>query len=203
MFTGLIEEVGVVKSICKKGRGFRLTVLAKKVLEGCELGDSIATNGICLTVVEKSKLFFVADVMPETAQKTTIKKWRSGTLVNLERALLVGKRVGGHEVSGHVHGALKVKGLRKDSKAILLTIECPMANDHTSNQASIAIDGASLTVARVENHAFTISLIPHTLKETHFERLKVGQWVNVEYANRPHRNEKRVLTQGFLREHGF
>lgn len=203
MFTGLIEEVGVVKCIRKKGRGFRLTVLAKKVLEGCELGDSIATNGICLTVVEKSKFYFAADVMPETVQKTTMKNWRSGTLVNLERALMVGKRLGGHEVSGHVHGALKVKGLRKDSKAILLTIECPMAKDHTSNQASVAIDGASLTVARVENHAFTISLIPHTLKETHFERLRVGQWVNVEYAYQPQKKEKTTLTQGFLRKHGF
>lgn len=203
MFTGLIEEVGMVKSICKNGRGFRLRVSAQKILEGSQLGDSISTNGICLTIVEKSKFYFVADLMPETAQKTTIKHWKSGTLVNLERALVVGKRLGGHEVSGHVHEALKVKGLKKDSNAIRLTLECPRAKELTFNQASVAIDGASLTVASVENQAFTISLIPHTLRETHFNRLKVGQWVNVEYAQEPLKKQKRALTEGFLMEHGF
>ena len=146
MFTGLIEEVGVVKSICKRGRGFRLTVSAQKILEGSQLGDSIATNGICLTLVEKSHSYFVADVMPETAQKTTIKHWKLGTLVNLERALVMGKRLGGHEVSGHVHEALKVKGLKQDSNAMRLTLKCPRAKNLTFNQASIAIDGGAASV---------------------------------------------------------
>ena len=181
LFTGIIEETGIIKDIsCGAGDG-RLSIAATRVLEGTKTGDSIAVNGICLTVTSLTEGGFTADVMPETIKRTSLSVLKRGDRVNLERAMPADGRFGGHIVSGHIDGTGRIRRCDKDGNAVLVTIEA--GEDILRlivEKGSIAIDGISLTVAAVDASSFTVSLIPHTAKETTLLNKHPGDPVNLE-----------------------
>jgi len=220
MFTGLIEEVGVVQALEKRGPGGRLSVRARKVLEGTVLGDSIAVSGACLTVVDLRADGFTVDCMPETLSHTTLGAAARGDLVNLERSLQVGGRLGGHLVLGHVDAVAEVLAVRPAGPAWEVSFSLPEAvRACVASKGSVAIDGISLTVIRVDSQSFAVGIIPHTMKETTLKAVKAGQKVNVEadvlarYVQRVMSagSEERggggrasaALTEEILREQGF
>ena len=181
IFTGIIEEVGVVKSIAINGASGCITIKAKKVLEGTQLGDSIAVNGTCLTVTSINSDGFSADVMAETVKRTSLSQVGKGDLVNLERAMILNGRFGGHIVSGHIDGTGTITKYTKEENAIWVTIKAPdEILDLIVEKGSICIDGISLTVATVSDQDFQVSIIPHTAKETTLIHKKVGSLVNLE-----------------------
>lgn len=181
IFTGIIEELGVVKSIAINGASGCITIKAKKVLEGTQLGDSIAVNGTCLTVTSINSDGFSADVMAETVKRTSLSQVGKGDLVNLERAMILNGRFGGHIVSGHIDGTGTITKYTKEENAIWVTIKAPdEILDLIVEKGSICIDGISLTVATVSNQDFQVSIIPHTAKETTLIHKKVGSLVNLE-----------------------
>ena len=177
MFTGIIEEVGRVKAIGNGG----LQVSASRVLEDVQLGDSIAVNGICLTVTEFSGSSFRADVMPETIRRTSLAELKIGSPVNLERALTLSSRLGGHMVSGHIDGVGRIVSLKDDKNAILMKIAADAGILHyIVEKGSVALDGISLTVAAVTDRDFTVSLIPHTRQVTNLGSKGEGSLINIE-----------------------
>ena len=179
MFTGIIEEMGIVKSIKSKV----ITIEANKIFEDLQLGDSVAVNGACLTVSSFSNKIFNADITSETLSRTNLGDLKSGYKVNLERALTLNRRLGGHIVSGHVDGVGIIKNISKDSEDIELVIECPaILMKYIIEKGSVAVDGISLTVAKVDNNKnnFSVAIIPHTLKETVLYYKKAGDKVNIE-----------------------
>ena len=179
IFTGIIEELGVVKSIAINGASGCITIKAKKVLEGTQLGDSIAVNGTCLTSINSDG--FSADVMAETVKRTSLSQVGKGDLVNLERAMILNGRFGGHIVSGHIDGTGTITKYTKEENAIWVTIKAPdEILDLIVEKGSICIDGISLTVATVSDQDFQVSIIPHTAKETTLIHKKVGSLVNLE-----------------------
>lgn len=194
MFTGIIEETGTVKNVSRSGGAFRLTVKCSKVLgkqagrEGFDVpevptavGDSIAVNGICLTVTDLTDDTFTADVMPETLSRTSLSDAKPGARVDLERAMPAYGRFGGHIVSGHIDGTGKITDIRKDGNAVWYTISA--GSDIMSlivEKGSIAIDGISLTVAKVSGSSFSVSIIPHTIEETILPDKRTGSIVNLE-----------------------
>lgn len=181
IFTGIIEELGVVKSIAINGASGCITIKAKKVLEGTQLGDSIAVNGTCLTVTSINSDGFSADVMAETVKRTSLSQVGKGDLVNLERAMILNGRFGGHIVSGHIDGTGTITKYTKEENAIWVTIKAPdEILDLIVEKGSIYIDGISLTVATVSDQDFQVSIIPHTAKETTLIHKKVGSLVNLE-----------------------
>lgn len=181
MFTGIIEEVGHVKSLHRGAKSFTLEVEAEKVLEGTLVGDSIATNGVCLTVTSLTGHGFTADVMPETVSRTALGELVSGSPVNLERALSLQTRLGGHIVSGHIDGTGRIADRRQDDTALWLTIECDSKLlRYIIEKGSVTLQGVSLTVARVDARSFAVSLIPHTQAATTLHQAKVGNLVNIE-----------------------
>ena len=181
MFTGIIEEVGHVKSLHRGAKSFTLEVEATKVLEGTLVGDSIATNGVCLTVTSLTGHGFTADVMPETVSRTALGELVSGSPVNLERALSLQTRLGGHIVSGHIDGTGRIADRRQDDTALWLTIECDSKLlRYIIEKGSVTLQGVSLTVARVDARSFAVSLIPHTQAATTLHQAKVGDLVNIE-----------------------
>ena len=181
IFTGIIEELGVVKSIAINGASGCITIKAKKVLEGTQLGDSIAANGTCLTVTSINSDGFSADVMAETVKRTSLSQVGKGDLVNLERAMILNGRFGGHIVSGHIDGTGTITKYTKEENAIWVTIKAPdEILDLIVEKGSICIDGISLTVATVSDQDFQVSIIPHTAKETTLIHKKVGSLVNLE-----------------------
>lgn len=181
MFTGIIEEVGKVKSLRRGAKSFVLEVEAETVLEGTQVGDSIATNGVCLTVTNLTGRGFTADVMPETVNRTALGQLVPGASVNLERALSLQTRLGGHIVSGHIDGTGRISNRRQDDNALWLTIECDSKLlRYVIEKGSITIQGVSLTVARVDERSFSVSLIPHTQSATTLHQAKVGDLVNLE-----------------------
>jgi riboflavin synthase len=181
IFTGIIEELGVVKSIAINGTSGCITIKAKKVLEGTQLGDSIAVNGTCLTVTSINSDGFSADVMAETVKRTSLSQVGKGDLVNLERAMILNGRFGGHIVSGHIDGTGTITKYTKEENAIWVTIKAPdEILDLIVEKGSICIDGISLTVATVSDQDFQVSIIPHTAKETTLIHKKVGSLVNLE-----------------------
>lgn len=181
MFTGIIEEFGTVGAMDRRSDSIRLTIEAKKVLEGTQLGDSIAVNGICLTVTSLGPSYFTADVMHETMRRTGLADVRNGSQVNLERALQVGSRLGGHIVSGHIDGVGRIISITTDGIAKVIRIGIPdtMA-PFIVEKGSIAIDGISLTVAAVTPDSFTVSIIPHTMANTTLLTKREGSIVNLE-----------------------
>lgn len=211
MFTGIVEEIGKVRSLRRGERSFTLEIGAVKVLDGTQVGDSIAVNGVCLTVVRMGDSWFAADVMPETVERTTLRELHSGSRVNLERALAFNGRLGGHLVAGHVEAAGRIAARREDDTALWLTVETePELMRYVVEKGSIAIDGVSLTVARVGDRWFSVSLIPHTQGVTTLHERRVGDRVNLEsdllvkYVEKlmaPSR--KGGLSVDFLRENGF
>ena len=181
MFTGIIEEIGTVVTMTRGARSFSLEVRAQKVLEDTKIGDSISTNGVCLTVTELSENSFKADVMPETVSRTALQELTAGSLVNLERALSLQTRLGGHIVTGHIDGTGRISQRRNDDNALWISIECaPSLLRHIVEKGSITIQGVSLTVARVDESSFAVSLIPHTQSVTTLHNLRIGSLVNLE-----------------------
>lgn len=176
MFTGLTEEIGIIIST-----GSNMKIGAKTVIEGIKIGDSIAVNGICLTVTDFSENTFTVDVMPETISKTSLNVIKKGVSVNLERAVKPSQRLGGHIVSGHIDGTGKIVSCIKSSNAIWLEIEADKSLlRHIAPKGSITIDGVSLTVVESKTNSFTVSLIPHTSNVTTLTTHKIGDIVNLE-----------------------
>ena len=181
MFTGICEECGSIRQITDTGGGRRLTIKAAVVLDGSKVGDSIAVDGICLTATSLGKDFFTADVSEETLRYTVLGQKRPGDTVNLERALRVGDRLGGHIVAGHVDGTGKVKRIERDGDSYLYTFTADKNNMHfIIKKGSITVNGISLTVAELTDDDFSIEVIPHTLSVTNIGKLKPGDTVNLE-----------------------
>lgn len=181
MFTGIVEELGTVQNIRKGRASAVLTIAAEKVLEDAHVGDSIAVNGICLTVTSLQGGTFTADVMHETLDRTAFSRLSPGSRVNLERAMAADGRFGGHIVSGHVDGVGTIKEIRRDDNAVWYTFRAePQVLRTIVEKGSITVDGISLTVARVSETDFSISAIPHTVAQTVLQDRKKGDPVNLE-----------------------
>ena len=203
MFTGIIEEVGRLKSL----DGGRIEIFCEKVLEDVKIGDSINTNGICLTVVDFGENFFAADVMPETFRKTSL----ADKNFNLERALKIGERFGGHIVSGHIDGVGKILSIRAEGNALLIDVAAEnFLLKQIAPKGSVALDGISLTVVDADSENFSVSMIPHTRAVTNFKDKRVGSFVNIETDVLAKYVERLVnfkaapdVTKNFLEENGF
>jgi riboflavin synthase len=182
MFTGIIEALGVLKKIERHGQDIRLTVASGKLdLSDVKLGDSIATNGVCLTVVECLKDGYVADVSAETVALTGFDYYKVGQQVNLEKALMATTRLGGHMVSGHVDGMAQITQRQQRGKAIEFWLSAPSdLARYIAHKGSVTIDGVSLTTNEVDGHTFRLTVVPHTATETTLLALKVGDKVNLE-----------------------
>lgn len=217
MFTGLVEEVGRLRARENFHGGARLVISAERVLEDVEIGDSIAVNGVCLTVTGVAAGSFSAGVAPETLRKSNLGALAPGDSLNLERALSLGGRLGGHLVSGHVDATGTLVRRYTEGNAIMMLFEIPAGlSRYLVPKGSIAIDGVSLTIAELNGGRVTVSLIPHSASRTTLGGKKTGDRVNVEvdligkyvekmlepYPGRDEENKKR-LTANFLREHGF
>lgn len=212
MFTGLVEELGKVTAVQKGAASLRLTIAAQKVLEDIKLGDSIAVNGACLTVVQYTDNQFTADIMPETVDKTAFRLLKIGDSVNLERTLQIGARLGGHIVSGHIDGVGTIRAKERNDNAVLVRIQTSEGiMRYVVKKGSIAIDGISLTIADLGPDWFTVSIIPHTLNETTLGIKTPGLLVNLETDIIGKYIEKLVggqadskpLTMDVLRKYGF
>ncbi|RBW70360.1 riboflavin synthase [Bacillus taeanensis] len=216
MFTGIIEEIGTIKRMNQSGDAIVMTIGASHVLEDVSLGDSIAVNGVCLTVTSFKKDVFTVDVMPETVHHTSLKLLKVGSNVNLERAMAANGRFGGHFVSGHVDGIGTIKSKKAVDNAVYYHIEVSEELLHyIVLKGSVTVDGTSLTVFGVDRDHFTISLIPHTLSETILGEKGSGDIVNIEcdmlgkyieqfISKRFHTSSKKSsLTESFLEEHGY
>ena len=203
MFTGIIEEVGRLKSL----DGGRIEISCTKILSDMKIGDSVAVNGICLTVVDFGENFFAADVMPETFRKTSL----ADKNFNLERALKLGDRFGGHIVSGHIDGVGKILSIRPEGNALLIDIAAEnFLLRQIAPKGSVALDGISLTVVDAGAESFSVSMIPHTREVTNFRFKRVGSPVNIEtdvlakYVDRLLNFKTSAdLKKDFLMEHGF
>lgn len=217
MFTGIVEEIGKIRHVISGSVSGEIQIGASKVLEGTKVGDSIAVNGVCLTVTRLNRDGFCADVMPETLRRTNLGKLNSGDSVNLERAMAADGRFGGHIVSGHIDGVGYIHEKRPEGNAVWVKIGAPTEIlDLIVEKGSIAIDGISLTVATVSDRDFQVSVIPHTGEETILLKKEVGEAVNLEndivgkYIQKfqkqlnakPEKQESRI-TMEFLAEHGF
>lgn len=216
MFTGIIEEVGTVRRVLSGGTAGEISIRAATVLEGTNIGDSIAVNGVCLTVTGMTGDGFTADVMPETLRRTNLGRLNSDSRVNLERAMAAGGRFGGHIVSGHIDGVGTIRSMRREENAVWVTIAAPT---HILRliveKGSIAIDGVSLTVAEVTSETFSVSIIPHTGAQTILLSKRPGEQVNLEndvvgkYVQRllePYQTETPKsggITEEFLMQYGF
>ena len=211
MFTGIIEEVGRIRHIQTGTASCVLTVAASKILTDVHIGDSIAVNGTCLTVCRFNAESFSADVMPETMRRTNLGSLTPGSEVNLERAMAANGRFGGHIVSGHIDGTGQVKFLKREDNAVWVQIMArPELLRYVVEKGSIAIDGISLTVAKVTKQDFSVSVIPHTGEETTLLHRKPGDIVNLEcdilakYAEKLlGKDDASGITPHFLAEHGF
>ena len=212
MFTGIIEDQGKVTAIQKDVNSMQLTIVTPKIVSDAHLGDSIAVNGVCLTVTHLNNDEMTVDVMPETVKATTIHKLKLGDFVNLERAMSANGRFGGHFVSGHVDGVGTIKSKRPVSNAVYIEVE--MAKELLANcipKGSITIDGTSLTLFKVSDSSVTVSIIPHTYDETILGRKGVGETVNIEtdlfgkyvlhHLKKTEQNSN--ITVDFLKQNGF
>ncbi len=181
MFTGLVETVGRVRSIKRGAASSVLSIEAPAIMQDVRIGDSIATNGVCLTATHVDDAGFCADVMHETLQRSSLGALSAGSAVNLERAMSANGRFGGHIVSGHIDGTGRIASTRRDDVAVWYDIEASEAiTRYVVEKGSIAIDGVSLTVARVSENGFSISMIPHTADVTALGRKRAGDIVNLE-----------------------
>lgn len=217
MFTGIIEAVGQLQKIENRQGDLRLTVESGKLdLSDVQLGDSIATNGVCLTVVELTGSGYVADVSLETLEHSTLGELSVGTALNLEKALTPSTRLGGHLVSGHVDAVGKVLSIEPAGRSSVYWIEAPKSiARYIAHKGSITVDGVSLTVNKVDGCRFALNIVPHTQQETIIQSYGPGTAVNLEvdvlarYLERlmdpslKDETESSSLTMGFLAEHGF
>ena len=220
MFTGIIQSVGKIESLQRNNNDVKLTLdIGKLPIQELALGDSVAVNGVCLTVVEKTQQGFVADVSGETLACTTAGNWKQGDSVNLELALTPTTRMGGHLVSGHVDGVGEVVNRWSDGKSERFVIRAPeQLAKYIAAKGSICVDGISLTVNKVDGTDFELNIVPHTLKETTMGNYGSGSKVNLEvdliarYLERLLMGDRAAhsssanssdITQAFLKEHGF
>ncbi len=213
MFTGIIEEVGTVLSVNRNGSSSFIQIKADKVLEDVHLGDSIAVNGVCLTVTKFEKGIFQADVMNETLKRSSLGSLKNGSPVNLERAMSAEGRFGGHIVSGHIDGTGIIKDIKNDGIAVWYTVSADSdIMRYIVEKGSIAIDGISLTVAKVTDTDFSVSIIPHTAEQTILSTKKTGDIVNlendiiakyIEKLIRPAETRKSSVTLDLLAKNGF
>lgn len=212
MFTGIIEETGKVKSLTPKMNGAEIIVTCSKVLEDVKIGDSIAINGVCQTVVNSSLTEFSAEISDETLGVTTLGSLKSGDVVNLERALTLSSRLGGHIVSGHVDCKGKFINIDKLSEFYNLKFEIPEEQEkYVVYKGSITINGISLTVADIEQNVVKVAIIPHTFNNTNLKDLRIGQEVNIEtdilgkYVEKilSAKDNKKGISMDFLQENGF
>jgi riboflavin synthase len=181
MFTGIVEEMGVIKRLEKSGVGTTLTILASTVMEDIEVGASISVNGACLTVVSVGEREFAVEVSPETLAVTTLGQLAAGTPVNLERAMKLNERIGGHLVAGHVDGVGSIRNRTPEGNAIVLTIEAPKEIlRYCVHKGSITLDGISMTINEIGDRTFSVAVIPHTAKATTLGLKKPGETVNLE-----------------------
>ncbi|MDK8179427.1 riboflavin synthase [Paenibacillus sp. UMB4589-SE434] len=182
MFTGLIEEIGMMQSVTKRGEAMVLRIKASKVLAGIGLGDSIAVNGVCLTATSFDNSSFCVDVMPQTFRHTNLKDLSPGQPVNLERAMAANGRFGGHIVQGHVDGVAVITRRTPDANAIVFDFRTEESDleRYLIPKGSITIDGISLTLVRANEDGFAVSIIPHTLAQTALEKKQPGDTVNIE-----------------------
>ncbi len=206
MFTGIVEEVGVVQSIQRD----RLVTRAHQVLEGTRIGDSIAVNGVCLTVIAMDGSSFAVNIMPETLRRTNLGAMRAGSPVNLERALKAGDRMGGHFVQGHIDATGQLVSFTPLEKAILAKYSAPShLMDFIVPQGFIGVDGVSLTVVEVDDSSFTVSLVELTQKTTNLVTRRPGDAINLEvdilakYIEKSLKAHRPGITPEFLFEHGF
>lgn len=208
MFTGIIEEVGKLKNF----DGGRIEVNCEKVLSDVSIGDSIDVNGICLTVTNFGKDFFTADVMPETVRRTSLGEVAAGGALNLERAMKVDDRFGGHIVSGHIDDVGKILTIRIEGNAVFIDVTAPPnILRQIAEKGSVALDGISLTVVDATSEKFCVSMIPHTLSVTNFKFKHVGSLVNIEtdilakYIDRllHFKQTPSELTREILAQNGF
>lgn len=216
MFTGIIEEIGTINAVQKGAKSVRLTIKADVIFDDMKLGDSIAVNGVCVTVTDFNPNTFSADVMNETLSRSGLGQLSVGSRVNLERAMQASGRFGGHIVSGHIDGTGEIIRKERDDNAVWLTVTAPKElMNYIVEKGSVTIDGVSLTVARSAEQYFAVSIIPHTGKATILLDKKPGDTVNVEidiigkYIERflsaqPANNmNKSKITYEFLANAGF
>ena len=211
MFTGIIEEIGTITQIERGARSVRVGIAGSVIFSDLKLGDSVAVNGVCLTASEIKGERFTADVMPETLDRTALGALRSGSRVNLERAMAANGRFGGHMVSGHIDGTGKIVSQRRDDNAVWVRISAGSEIlRYVIPKGSIAIDGISLTVAEVDAGGFSVSIIPHTADETTLLSKRPGDFVNLEcdlvgkYVEKLLQpQETSRISTAFLAEHGF
>ena len=210
MFTGIVEEMGTVRRLNQSPNRCELELSASKVLEGTQIGDSIAVNGVCLTVIRLGEEHFTADVMPETLRRSNLGQLKPGSRVNLERAMAANGRFGGHIVAGHIDGTGKIRSMQPEGNAVLVTISAtPELLRYVVEKGSIAIDGISLTVAKVSHTDFTVSLIPHTGEETTLLKHRPGEIVNLEtdiigkYVEKLMQPKSNGVTMELLQQNGF
>ncbi|SER46395.1 riboflavin synthase [Salipaludibacillus aurantiacus] len=217
MFTGIIEEKGTIRKIQKNGDAIVMAIQADRILSDIHLGDSIAVNGVCLTVTTFNSQTFSVDLMPETVRNTSLRDLNVNSQVNLERAMSAEGRFGGHFVSGHVDGIGTIKAKRPEHNAVYYDIEIPKElRKYMMMKGSVSVDGTSLTIFGLTSDTFTISIIPHTIQETIIGEKGAGDIVNIEcdmlakyleelitnrFASDDHSSEK--ITGSFLKEHGF
>jgi len=218
VFTGIIESLGCIERVESRGKDLVLSIHSGKLdLSDVHLGDSIAVNGVCLTVTSLADIGFTADVSAESLANTHIKHYSAGTNVNLEKALTLATRLGGHMVSGHVDGVGTVIEKSNDGRSIRFDIECPPSlGKYIANKGSITIDGVSLTVTGCTKNSFSLNIVPHTVAETTIQAYQKGQAVHVEVDLIARYTERLLeakveeqsrsgskLSQNFLSEHGF
>ena len=212
MFTGIVEETGEIKNFIRYSNGAEVEVACKKVLEGTKIGDSISINGVCETVTSVSQSGFRAKISDETLCVTTFSNFRQGDIVNLERALTLNSRLGGHIVSGHVDCIGKLVNIENLSDFYNLEFEIPSEQEkYVVYKGSITVNGVSLTVAKVNGNVFEIAVIPHTYENTNLKGLNVGNFVNIEtdilgkYVEKmlSVRDNKSDISMEFLQENGF
>ena len=215
MFTGIVEEVGVIRQIRRGAHSSVLTIGAETVLSDLKIGDSVAVNGVCLTATSLGSGFFTADVMHETLRRSSLGSLTSGSRVNLERAMAANGRFGGHIVSGHIDGTGRIAATRRDDNAVWYTVETPAPLlRYIVEKGSITVDGISLTVARVDGNGFAISAIPHTVAQTVLRNRRPGDLVNLEndiigkYVEKlltpaPETGAEGGITREFLAQYGF
>ena len=217
MFTGIIEEIGTIKNINTNGVSAQLNIASNIVLEGTKIGDSIAVNGVCLTVTSLTSNSFTADIMAETLRRSNLGNLVPQSKVNLERAMIANGRFGGHIVSGHIDGIGTIIETKPEGNAIWVKIKT--SNEilkYIIQKGSITIDGISLTVAKITDQDFSVSIIPHTAENTTLLQKKVGEVVNLEndivgkyvekllsFQNINQEKPQSRITEEFLRQNGF
>lgn len=217
MFTGIIEEIGTIKSINSNGISSQLCISANKILEDTKIGDSIAVNGVCLTVTSIKSNLFTADVMAETLRRSNLGSLLPQSKVNLERAMPANGRFGGHIVSGHIDGTGTIAETKPEGNAVWIKINCSdNLLKYIIHKGSITIDGISLTVAKVTDSDFSVSIIPHTAANTTLLQKKSGDVVNLEndvvgkyiekllsFQKIDEQKPQSKITEEFLRQNGF